>query len=347
MKTKLTTLFLLLALLLVPTSNAYAQGPGGDVIRFGQNYTLESGETLNGSLVIIGGNANIKKDATVSKDVVLVGGNLTIDGNTGGSVVIIGGNLTISGTTGKDVVVIGGQVLLTKTASVKGNVVTMGGQVTKDPGAVVAGDIVNNAPPIEIPNIPNVPNVPNVPNTPNFNVTFNPLWQIANVFGRALAIAAIGMLLTLFLQPQLDRVGDTITRQPVLAGSFGLLTLVVAPFVFIILVVTLILIPVALILAFVIPLAWLFGIIAIGQEVGERFTKAISQNWAPVLSTGFGTFLLLLVGGFVGLIPCVGWLIPFLIGLIALGGVAMTWFGTRAAPGTMPPAVQVPAVSPT
>jgi len=155
------------------------------------------------------------------------------------------------------------------------------------------------------------------------------------------------MLLTLLLQPQLERVGDTITRQPVLAGSFGLLTLVVAPFVFIILVVTLILIPVALILAFVIPLAWLFGIIAIGQEVGERFTKAISQNWAPVLSTGFGTFLLLLVGGFVGLIPCVGWLIPFLIGLIALGGVAMTWFGTRAAPGTMPPAVQVPAVSPT
>jgi hypothetical protein len=109
--------------------------------------------------------------------------------------------------------------------------------------------------------------------------------------------------------------------------------------------VTLILIPVALIIVFIIPLAWLFGIIAIGQEVGERFTQAINQTWAPVLSTGFGTFLLLLVGGFIGLIPCVGWLLPFVVGLVAVGGVAMTLFGTRSAPGATPPVVEIPAVS--
>jgi hypothetical protein len=360
MKTKLITLFLLLALLFLPTRNAYAQGPGGDVIRFGEDYTLESGETLRGSLVVIGGNVAIEKDATVTRDVVLIGGNITIDGDTDGSVVIIGGNLTISGKIGRDVVVIGGQVLLTETSVVKGDVVTMGGQVTKEPGAEVAGNIVNNAPPIDIPNVPDVPNVPNVPevpnvpnvpnvptqpNYPNFGVNFNPFWKVAGVLGRSIAIAAIGMLLTLFLQPQMERVGDTIVRQPVLAGSFGLLTLVVAPLVMLILVVTLILIPVAIIAAFVIPLAWLFGIIAVGQEVGERFTKAINQTWAPVLATGFGTFLLLLVGGFVGLIPCVGWVVPFLVGLIALGGVAMTWFGTRSAPGAMTPPVQVPPAS--
>ena len=350
MKTKLATIFLLLALLFVPTSNANAQGPGGDVIRFGENYTLESGETLNGSLVVIGGNADIEKDASVTKDVVLIGGNLVIDGDIDGSVVIIGGNLTISGTTGQDVVVIGGQLLLTETSVVKGDVVTMGGQVTKEPGAEVAGNIVNNTPPIDIPDVPDVPNVPNVPNvpdtTPNIDISFNPFWEMANVIGRALAIAAIGMLLMLFLQPQLERVGDTIARQPVLAGSFGLLTLVVAPLVMLIMAVTLILIPVALIVAFVIPLAWLFGMIALGQEVGERFTNAINQTWAPVLSTGFGTFLLLLVGGFIGLIPCVGWLLPFLIGLMGIGGVAMTWFGTRSAPGTITPQVQeVPPAS--
>jgi hypothetical protein len=347
MKTKLTTIFLLLALLFVPTANAHAQGPGpgGDVIRFGENYTLKSGETLNGSLVVIGGNADIEKDASVTKDVVLIGGNLKIDGDTHGAVVIIGGNLTISGTTGKDVVVIGGQLLLTKTAVVKGDVVTIGGQVTKEPGAVVAGSIVNNAPPIAIPqtpSVPNVPNIPNVPSSPNFNMNFNPFLEMAGVMGRALAVAAIGMLLTLFMQPQLERVADAIVRQPAMAGGFGLLTLVVAPLVMLIMVVTLILIPVALIVAFVIPLAWLFGIIALGQEVGERFTNAINQTWAPVLATGFGTFLLLLVGGLVGLVPCVGWLLPFLIGLIAVGGVVLTWFGTRSAPSTMTPQVQVP-----
>jgi hypothetical protein len=344
MKTKLTTIFLLLALLFLPTSNAYAQGPGGDVIRFGENYTLESGETLNGSLVIIGGNANIKKDASVTKDVVLIGGNLTIDGDTGGTIVIIGGNLTISGKTGRDVVVIGGQVLLTKTAVIPGDVVTMGGQVTKEPGAQVVGNIVNNAPPFDAPN--NVPNIPNVPNTPNIEIGFNPFWKVANVIGRALAVAAIGMLLTLFLQPQLERVADTIVRQPAVTGGFGLLTLILTPIAVIIMVVTLILIPVAAILLFILlPMAWLFGLVALGQEVGERFTKAINQTWAPVLSTGFGTFLLLLVSGFIGLVPCVGWLFPFLAGLVAIGGVVMTWFGTRAVPGAMPPAAQVPAVS--
>jgi hypothetical protein len=145
------------------------------------------------------------------------------------------------------------------------------------------------------------------------------------------------MLLTLFLQPQLERVADTITRQPVMAGGFGLLTLVVAPLALVIMIVTILLIPVALIAAMLIPLAWLFGIIALGQEVGDRFTKAINQTWAPVISTGFGTFLLLLVGGFVGLIPCIGWLIQLLIGLVAVGAAAMTWFGTRNAPGALTP----------
>ncbi len=348
MKTKLTTIFLLLALLFMPTSAAHAQEPGGDVFLLGQNYTLESDEVLDGSLAVIGGNADIEEDASVNGDIALIGGNLKINGNVNGNVALIGGNLTISGKIDGDIVVIGGQVLLTETAIVNGDIVTMGGQVTKEPGAQVSGDIVNNAPLTDIPNIPNIPNVPNAPNVPdapNVNMDVNPLWEAANVIGRAFAVAAIGMLLTLFLQPQLERVADAITRQPVIAGSFGLLTLVVVPFVLVIMAVTLILIPVALIVAFVIPLAWLFGIIALGQEVGERFTNAINQTWAPVLSTGFGTFLLLLVGGFVGLIPCVGWLLPLLIGLIAVGGVAMTWFGARSAPGAMTPQVQVPPAS--
>jgi hypothetical protein len=342
MKTKITTLLLLLALLILPTSNAYAQSPGGDVIRFGENYTLKSGEILNGSLVVIGGNATAEKTSSVSRDVVLIGGNLTIDGDTGGSIVIIGGNLTVSGKTGRDVVVIGGQVLLTKTAVVNGDVVTMGGQVTREPGATVTGNMVNNAPPIDIPKVPSVPTTPNVPASPRFDISFNPFWNVMNVIGRALALAAIGMLLTLFLQPQLERVTDTVVRQPVIAGGFGLLTLVVAPLAMIIMIITILLIPIALIVAFLIPLAWLFGIIALGQEVGERFTKAINQTWAPVLATGFGTFLLLLVGGFIGLIPCVGWVLPMLVGLMAVGGVAMTWFGTRAAPGTVTPQVPLP-----
>jgi hypothetical protein len=134
-------------------------------------------------------------------------------------------------------------------------------------------------------------------------------------------------------------VSHTIVSQPLVAGSFGLLTVFIAPLALVILIVTILLIPVALMAALLLVLAWLFGLIAIGQEVGERFTKAINQTWAPVLTTGFGTFLLMLVGGSVALVPCVGWLAPFVIGLVGIGGVMMSWFASRQAKG---PAMIVP-----
>ena len=343
MKIKLTTLILLLALLFVPTASAHAQSPdGGDVFLLGQNYTLSSDETLDGSLAVIGGNVMIEEGAKVNGDVFVVGGSLTINGDVDGDVAIIGGNMTVSAEIDGDVVIVGGQAVLTETTVIDGNVTTMGGQVEKEPGAEITGTITNNAPPVNIPDVPDVPDAPNPPEVPNvpeptIDLNVNPLWGILNVIWRALAVAAIGMLLTLFLQPQLERVADAITRQPVMAGSFGLLAVVVTPLTLLIMVVTLILIPVAIVVALLVPLAWLFGMIALGQQVGERFTKAINQSWADVLSTGFGTFLLVLVVGFIGLIPCIGWLLSFIVTLFAIGGVVMTWFGTRAAPGRIVP----------
>jgi hypothetical protein len=276
-----------------------------------------------------------------------------LSGEINGDVVVIGGNLTISSTINGDIVIIGGQALLTETALIKGDIATIGGNVEKEPGAEITGTVTNNAPPVisapdvpNVPNIPNIPNVPNVPETPEVNVNVNPVWSVVGKIGQAFLVAIVGMLLTLFLQPQLDRAGASMIRQPVIAGGYGLLVFIILPVAVVIMTVTIILIPIALIVALVAPLAWLFGMIALGQEVGDRFTKAINQTWAPVLSTGFGTFLLMLVVGLVGMIPCVGWLPSFLVTLVAIGGVAMTWFGTRNAPGMTPlEIIEVPPAS--
>ncbi len=349
-KRNLVRVILLLAMLFLPTSAALAQSPGEDVVLFGQNYTLESEETLNGSLAVFGGNVKIEEDAKVNGDVALIGGNLSLLGDIDGDVALIGGNLTISGTIDGDIVIVGGQALLTETAVVNGDISTIGGNVEKEPGAEVTGDITNNAPPTievpDVPNVPNVPNIPNIPETPEVNVNVNPFWNVAGKIGQAFLVAIVGMLLTLFLQPQLDRAGTSMVRQPFIAGGYGLLVFIGVPVVIVILTITIILIPIALIVALIAPLAWLFGMIALGQEVGDRFTKAINQTWAPVLSTGFGTFLLMLVVELVGMIPCVGWLPSFLVTLVAIGGVAMTWFGTRNAPGaTLQQVVEIPPTS--
>ena len=314
---KILTLFTLLALFLMPASPAYAQGPnpdGGQVI-FGSNYTVESGDTFEGDLVVFGGNVTIEEDASLN-----------------GNVVVIGGTIKSNGETKGDVVAVGGQIDLEESARVGGNVVTVGGQLAQAEGAEIAGDVINNvAPDIVLPpaRIPptdsNIPVVPDIP-SPNINIRFNPIAEVFWIFFWAVIVAAFSMLLSLFWQPQIERTGNVILTQPLMTGAIGLLAFFVAAILF------LTIIP-PVIAAF----AWLFGVVAMGSQVGERFSKAVNQVWSPVLTIGFGTFLLMLVGGAIGLIPCLGGMVLFLLGMLGIGGSVITWFGVR-----LP---QVPAVT--
>ena len=327
---KLMTLMLTLALLLLPVSAVYARGASGGLLDgrviFGDNFTLESGDTLTGDLVVFGGNVTVEEDSTIQGDTVVIGGNVTLNGNVEGSLVSIGGSTRMG-----------------ETSFVEGDLVTIGGSLSRDPGSEVGGDVVTNvpAPDIRIPDIqvPDVPNPPSPPNPPNINFDFNPIGNFFRMFGTAIAVSLLAMLASLFLQPQIERVSQTITGQPVIAGSFGLLTGVLAPFVLVILVITLILIPVAVLAAVVLALAWLFGLIAIGMEVGERFTRAINQTWAPPLTAGMGTFLMMLVVGGIGMIPCIGWLATSLVALLGVGGVVLTIFGTQSYPRVVAPVI--------
>lgn len=305
---------LLLTVFLWPVRSARAwSGLREGRVVVGENFTLKSGESLDGDLVVIGGETVIEDGATVKGNVVVIGASLKLDGRAAG-----------------DTVVIGGTVSLGANSSVAGDVVTVGGSLQRAEGAEIGGDVVTNLPPpaITIPKPDNAANPP-APPTPNFEINVNPLWQIGSIFLQALGLTALAMLLAMFLHPQLDRVAQALVTQPLAAGSIGLLTTLVAPLALIVLSVTIILIPVALVAAIVLALAWVFGTVAIGMEVGERFTKAINQTWTPVLSAGAGTFLLMIVINTVNLVPCVGWVVGALVGLIGFGAVVMTTFGTR------------------
>ncbi|HEY9152013.1 MAG TPA: polymer-forming cytoskeletal protein, partial [Anaerolineales bacterium] len=256
----------ILILLLLPIAPVYAfTGNLDGRVVFGQSFTLQSGQTLEGDLVVFGGEATIEENATVKGNVVIIGGSLTMNGSATGDAVVIGGLMTMG-----------------DKSSVAGNVTTVGGSLQRAAGAQVGGQIVNNASPnIQTPTTPNVP----APQ-PYVNTAFSPILQAFGVFGMAILFAALAMLLVIFLHPQLDRVAQAIVAEPIIAGGIGLLTSFVSPIalviVVVILVLTLILIPVAVLAvvvwAILIALAWLFGIIALGMEVGDRFTKAIHQS---------------------------------------------------------------------
>lgn len=311
------TLLVLLVLLLAPASPVYAQSGEPGKIVFGDNFTLKSGEKLNGDLVVFGGNVTVEEDANLNGNLVVFGGTISSNGNLNG-----------------DVVVFGGQIALDENAVVAGDVVTIGGQLTQAEGAKIKGEVVKNvSPDIQIPSGRIPPDV----TPPSVNFDFNTFWTVAGIFYRAVILAALAMLVVVFLKPQMENVSQAIVSQPVMSGGVGLLTVFGGPIsivvVALVMIITLILIPVAAVVVFLgvlaIALAWLFGMIALGNEVGERFTQSINQSWAPAFTAGFGTFLLMLVGGAIGEIPCVGWLFVALIGFVGIGAAVLTRFGTR------------------
>lgn len=332
MKTNLFFVLAILSLLLVAAAPLSAGGPldGGPVI-FGGNYTLASGDTLNGDLVVFGGNVTIEADAQVKGSIVIFGGNISLDGTMTGDLVLIGG----SGSMGAKSVI-------------EGDLMTVGGSVSRAEGSRVEGQIRND-PTIEvpIPAIPDVPNVPEVPNVPGApDVPESPIWNSIGsafgVLGWAVLYAALAMVLVLFLHPQMERVAQTVVRQTLAAGGVGLLTILVFPLLLVFMAVTIILILGIPFAVLALVLAWLFGIVSIGMEVGERFTRAIGQEWSPVLTAGFGTFLLVLVVEGIGLAPCIGWLAPFLVGVTGVGAVLLTWIDSQA----NPPRAAAPAPGP-
>jgi cytoskeletal protein CcmA (bactofilin family) len=329
---RLVSLLVVGVLLIVPLQSAGASSGvfEGQVI-FGQSFTLKSGDSMNGDLLVFGGSAKIEEGATVN-----------------GNVVLFGGNLSVNGTVNGDVAITGGSASLGSKAHISGNLATVAASLVRAEGSLVDGQIYNTATSWigngKSGNNP-LPTVPGVPAIPSIKLNFDPLVSVLNGFGQSLGLAILAMLLMLFLAPHADRVAHAILAQPLTAGGLGLLTVVVAPIAVVLSIVTLIMIPLAPIIVIALVAAAVFGWIAIGYEVGQRFTKVIHQNWHPAFSAGLGTFALTLVAEVLTGIPvlnCVGWLVPFLLSIAALGAVIMTRFGTQTVTAPIPSAAVVP-----
>jgi hypothetical protein len=320
--TKLALLLILLAALAFPTA-ALAAGvqptPPGDKVVLGDTYNLTAGQTLDGNLAVFGGTVTIDKGATVNGDVFQAGGTMTIDGTVNGKLSALGGS-----------------VFLNQHAVVTGDVSTVGGTLHRDEGAKIQGQIINGT---QGPLTFNTPQPYLVRPFVNFQPLADALW----FFFRTIALAALAMLLGLFLPNPLGRVGQAVVRQPVITGGMGLLTGIIAPILLVLLAITIILIPVSLVGILIVALAVLFGWIGIGLEIGNRIAEAFKTTWQPAIAAGIGTFLLSLVVNGIGYFPCVGWIAPTLVGLLGLGAVLLTRFGTIPYP---PPIVPMPPAAP-
>jgi hypothetical protein len=120
---KLICSLLLGLLLFLATTPVLADGPDGDVVIWGDNYALRSGQTIEGDLLVYGGNVMLEAGSRVKRDVTLFGGEWDAAGRIDGDVTVWGGNVTIR-----------------SSATIRGQVVSVGGKIAREEGADVRGD---------------------------------------------------------------------------------------------------------------------------------------------------------------------------------------------------------------
>lgn len=334
---------LLLLALMAPLAVVSAQGPGtGGKVIFGSNYTLASGETLYGDLLVFGGNVDLQQDSTVTGDVAVLGGSVDIDGAVEGNVSVLGGSLRLG-----------------STAVVEGDVSSIGGSIARDPAAEIKGESISGFQFGQDGNSITIPGIPRIefrgPGEPPA-IDFEPPPPVREGFAgwlmytfvrgfSAIALAALmailGVLLVVLLPRPTERVVQTARENAALSFGVGCLAHVLAIPVFVVLAITICLLPVALIGLLALILAWLFGWLALGWLIGQQALRAIKgkntvQRSSPILEVVVGVVVLTLVWQLPGIVPCIGWAIAALVGIIAgsigLGAVLLTRFGSRPYP---------------
>jgi hypothetical protein len=292
---------------------AYAAPVADDRVVFGGDFVLEAGEVLSGDLVLFGGNATLEAGSRVNGDVFLMGGNADIAGEVTGDVALLGGN-----------------VELLPTAYVHGDAVAIGGNLTRAAGARVDGQVAEGnefVGPFDFTfPFDGFSGVRSIGHFESFRAGFSPVLGLIWFGFRSLLLAAVAVLVVMFWPQPTERTGRTAIAQPILGGGLGLLTIVVGPILLLVLAITILLIPVTLIGIVLLLVAGLFGWIAVGLEV---MRLADSLQWsqppaAPAWERWRSPSCRRL-----GLIPCVGWLGPFLVASVGLGGVMLTRFGRR------------------
>ncbi|MDD3179444.1 MAG: RDD family protein [Opitutaceae bacterium] len=282
---------------------------GSDRVALFNDNRVEEGETIEGDVVSIIGDTFI--DGETTGDAVAVMGNVIINGTAEQNVVAVMGSNTINGTVQGDAIAVMGDLTLGPKAIVTGKAVCVGGEIHRDLTAIVEGGTVQKE----------------IGQDFRLGAPLTAWWMHGLKLGRPLAIGAhlawlwiitVGMLafyalLALVFPRGIRKCGDMLVQRPVMTVMSALLSVLALPVLFVLLLITVIGIPVALLVLPVgILLLALFGKAAIYALVGRLLSR---DRLPPALAV--------LVGG---LILVALYLVPF-VGLVASLFVSFLGFG--------------------
>jgi hypothetical protein len=307
---------------------------------------------VTGDLYAAGGMVDVVGD--VEDDLTVAGGNLSVSGKVGGNIRIAGGNVTLKSSVNEDVLAAAGNLYIAEAASVTGDLAVAGGNI--DIQAPVNGKIKING---EMININNTVNG-EVWVKATKSLTFGPKARIngkityygntdpkimdgavvstidrhdlpkGNVFSKnlfgiglivnILAWMAAGLLLMYLLKRELHTATDIMREEPWANLGIGLITLILTPIIFILLLITLIGYYVAFILVtfyvFALMLSCLVGAIFLGRWILGYLDKTNEyiMDWRTVV---IGVLAIEVLSW----IPFIGWLVVFVLSIMAFGAI--------------------------
>jgi hypothetical protein len=328
---------LMLAVLILPlafAAPAYAALTLDGKVVIGENFTLKSGETITGDLVVISGSATVEDGAVVT-----------------GNAVVMGGSADLAGRVQQNVTVLGGSVTLRRSAVVEGQLAVLGGSITREEGAVVQGGESQGL------GFNGNRDGGSLTPTPRVNPldALDPLfWFVQNVIqavGMVVVLTLLALVIVALWPDQTARVSAALTAAPAVSGLLGLLTLVAVPIVLGLLAITICLSPISLLGLVVYVAVILFGWVAFGQLLGNRLAGAFKWNLPPVGAAALGTFVITAVTALFwpfGPAVCLSWALATIFVCLGVGGVVLTRFGTTPylAAGPSMPLRPVPPIPP-
>lgn len=284
-----------------------------DVRAAGGQLTISG--NVEGNVTIGGGNVDISESAQVSGNVVAGAGNLTISGPIEGNIMAGAGNFILESSVGGDVETGVGVLRITPNGSVDGNLTYYSDtEASIDEKASIAGEIMRKEVPEKFSE--GMEKAKEMKVSPmEMGAIFAGVTLAAKIIG-AISTLIIGLILLKLYPNYLGKVADNINKKPWPSLGIGFIALIATPVAGVILLITLVGIPLALMLFAIygiyLYLAKVFVVYWIGEKIFSEKTK---KGW-------------LLLGGVVvfaviTFIPVIGGLARFLTVLFGLGAGLM------------------------
>jgi hypothetical protein len=270
---------------------------------------------------------------TVGEDVVRIGNDIHVpEGQViEGDAVAIMGDVRVDGYVEGDAVAVGGSLIVGPKGRVDGDGVSVGGSVEKESGGVVRGETVS--------------------------IGFGSGWCkgpgffMGSFFSSAkrfvllilwLAILIVlGALLIAVVRRPVDIVSDRVRKEAFFNGLIGLLAWALVIPMIVLLVITIVGIPIAVLVPFIFAIMMLLGFVGVSVATGQKFVAGTDGSAYKGMALGvILLYGLVIIGSLLRLGPgpmhfagsiigFIGWAIVFVAVTVGLGAVITSRFGTR------------------